>query len=225
MESLQERLETRAAIHAWFRWGSSGMRIFVLSLLLFLAVCTAVVWFAAPYLTRDYINRGLSGLPDYTGRVESVRIHPWTASIDVYAVRLDKKAGTIPVHFFYSQRTTISLQWSQIIHRVQRASVIIYDPQVNLVMGPNLEESQLSISKIWIDAIKEMIPWRVNQVLIHNGNIHLLDFHADPQINLEMNQVELIADNMSNSTGLKTPLPATVKITGDASSMCGTQRS
>ncbi len=183
------------------------------SILLAWAILFAAVWFSAPYLARDYINRGLSGLPDYTGRVESVRIHPWTASVDVYDVHLDKKTGEIPVHFFYSPRTQISLQWSQIFHGVERASVSVFDPRINIVSGPNSEQSQFFISNIWLDAIKKLIPWRINQVKIHRGDIHFLDFQAKPPIDMEVDQVEVTAQNISNSQGLKVPLPATVTVT------------
>jgi len=145
--------------------------------------------------------------------VERVRIHPWTASLDIYDVHLDKKTGEIPVHFFYSPRWNISLQWSQISHGVKRASVTIFDPQINLIAAPDSsEQSQIFIGKAWLEAIKKLIPWRVNQIQIHNGDIHFLDFHANPQVDLEMSQLEVAADNMSNSKGLKVPLPATVKI-------------
>ena len=198
----------------WLQFGSKRTRLIVESILLSLAVILAVVWFSTPYFARDYINRSLSGLPDYTSRVEWVRIHPWTASMDIYNAHLDKKTGEIPVHFFSSPRWNISLQWSEIFHGVKRASVTIFDPQINLVSGPNAAQSQVYISKVWLDAIKELIPWRVNQVRIHHGDVHFLDFHANPQVDLEMSDFELAADNMSNSEGLKVPLPATVKISG-----------
>src|ERR1700722_20001985 len=72
------------ALRPWLRWGNKRTRLTVESVLLGLAVVFAVVWFSTPYFVRDYINRGLSGLPVYTGRVERVRIHPWSASLDIY---------------------------------------------------------------------------------------------------------------------------------------------
>jgi len=195
------------------RFVNVPVRLIIDLILLGLFIAGTVVWFSAPYLARNYINRELSVLPDYTGRVESVRIHPWTASLDIYDVHLDKKTGKIPVHFFYSPRTSVSLQWSQIVHGVERASVIVNSPRINLVEGPNAEQTQMSLSKVWLDAIKQLIPWRVNQVQIHDGDVHFLDFHASPQVDLEASQLELDAENMSNSQGLKIPLPATVRIT------------
>ena len=140
MESLH-RFTVEPAIEPgvlrpWLRLGNKRTRLAIESILLGLAIILAVIWFSAPYFARDYINRGLSGLPDYIGRVEWVRLHPWTASADIYDLHLDKNTGGIPVHFFYSPRWNVSLQWSQIFHGVERASVIIYDPQINFVAGP-----------------------------------------------------------------------------------------
>jgi Domain of Unknown Function (DUF748) len=213
--SVPSRTPSARAACRWQLFENRRNRIIVESILLVLAIVAAVIWFAAPYFVRDYINRGLSGLPDYTGRVERVRIHPWTASIDVYDFHIDKKTGEIPVPYFYSPRWNISLQWSQIFHGVRRASVTIFDPRINAVAGPSSDQSQFSISKVWIDAIKQLIPWRVNQLRVHNGDIHFLDFHADPQVDLELDHLELDAENMSNSQELKVPLPATVKVTGN----------
>ncbi len=199
----------------WFRPETARRRVIIESILLLLAVVGVGIWFGTPYYVRDYINRKFEGLPDYTGRVEWVRIHPLTASIDVYDFHIDKKAQEIPVHFFYSPRWNVSLQWSEILHGVERASVLIYTPQINAVAGPSSDQSQLSISGVWIDAIKQLIPWRVNQLKVIDGNVHFLDFHADPKVDLELSHLQLDAENMSNSKKLKVPLPATVKVSGD----------
>jgi hypothetical protein len=196
-----------------FRRARPRTRLILESILLFLVAALIFVWFYAPYFVRDYINKSFAGLPGYTGRVEWVRIHPITASIDVYDFHIDKDG--IPVHFFNSPRWHVSLQWSQIFHGTQRASVIIYDPRVNMVAGPDSGSSQVGISGVWIDAIKALIPWRVNQLRIHNGDVHFLDFNANPKVDLELNKLEFAAENMSNSKRLKVPLPATIKITGN----------
>ena len=195
--------------------GRPRTRIMIEAILLALAIIFAVVWFATPYYVRDYINRGLSGLPDYTGRVERVRLHPWTASIDVYDFHIDKKTQEVPVPFFYSPRWNVSLQWREIFHGVERASVLIYNPRINIVNGPDSGQSQMGISGVWIDAIKAIIPWRVNQLKVIEGDVHFLDFHADPKVDLELSHLNLDAENMSNAEKLKVPLPATVKVTGN----------
>ncbi len=210
---LSRQVSWSEALGRGLRFENRRTRLIVESILLGLAVAFAV-WFSTPVLTRDYINRSLANLPDYTGRVESVRIHPWTASLDLYDLRIDKKSGAIPVHFLYSPRCTVSLQGSQILHGAARSSMIMYDAQINLVSGPTPEQSQFFISETWFNAVKRLIPWRINQIRIHHGVVHYRDFQADPPIDLEISQLEVASENMTNSLGLKIPLPSTAKISG-----------
>ena len=202
-------------LRPWFRFGTPKLRITIEATLLGLAIAFVTIWFATPYVVRDYINNAFKGLPDYTGRVEWVRIHPISCSIDVYDFHVDKKEQEVPVHFFYSPRWRVSLQWREILHGVTRASVKIFNPRVNLVNGPSDSQSQLGISGVWIDAIKALIPWRINQLQIFDGDAHFLDFHADPKVDLEMDKINFDAENISNAQHLKVPLPAIIKITGD----------
>jgi hypothetical protein len=205
----------KRGLDRWFAFSTHRVRVTLEVILLVLAIAFVTIWFYAPYFVRDYINKSFAGLPDYNGRVEWVRIHPITASIDVYDFHIDKKSSDVPVHFFYSPRWNVSLQWHEIIHGVFRAYVGIYNPRINIVNGPSDGQSQMGISGVWIDAIRALIPWRVNELYIYDGDAHFLDFHADPQVDLECSHINMAADNMANAENLKTPLPATIKITAD----------
>lgn len=188
-------------------------RIALESILLLLAIVCALVWFATPYYARDYINHSLANLPDYRGRIEWIRIHPYTASADIYNFHMEKKTGKIPVPFLYVPHVRTSLQWSQLFDGSFRSSIIIFSPQINLVAGPSSAQSQLSLSMIWINTLKKLVPWRINQIRIHQGNLHFLDFHADPQVDLQVCRIEAAAENISNSKNVRVPLPAMIKIT------------
>ena len=205
----------RRGLNRWFSFSTRRVRLTIEVLLLVVAILGAGVWFYTPYLVRDYINRSFENLPDYTGRVEWVRIHPITCDIDVYDFHIDKKDSDIPVHFFYSPRWNVALQWREILHGVTRASVGIFNPEVKIVNGPSDGQSQVGISGVWVDAIRALIPWRVNQLYIVDGDAHFLDFHADPQVDLECSRINMEADNMANAEKLKTALPATIKITAN----------
>ena len=194
----------------WFqsRLPRRSIRIVLECLLLILAIS----WLIAPYAARAYINGKMSGLPDYTGRIEWIRLHPITCSADLYDLHLNKKGGQVGVPFLNAPRFHVSLQWSQLFHGVTRASLLVVHPRVNLVTGPSEAQSQVGISGVWIDALKAMVPWRINQVQVVDGDVHFLDLHASPPVDLELNQLNVQADNMSNSQGLKVPLPAQITI-------------
>jgi hypothetical protein len=200
-------------LRRWFSWATPRVRVTIEVIALVLALGGAGIWFYAPYFVRDYINHAFQGLPEYTGRVEQVRIHPITASIDIYDFHIDKKG--VPVPYFRSPRWNVALQWRQIIHGVFRAKVSIYQPRLNIVNGPSSGQSQSGISGVWIDVIRALIPWRINQLFIYDGDAHFLDFHADPQVDLECSHINFSADNISNAEHLNTPLPATVRLTAN----------
>jgi hypothetical protein len=108
----------------------------------------------------------------------------------------------------------IALQWSQLLHLSFRSNVLLFSPVVNFVQGPTPEQSQTFLEPAWVTAVKQLIPLEVNRFEVVNGDIHFYDFHADPKIDLQMNNVHLVADNLSNSNHSKALMPTTVTLTG-----------
>jgi hypothetical protein len=50
--------------------------------------------------------------------------------------------------------------------------------------------------------------------VIH-GDLHYYDFQAQPEINLELSHLEVVASNLTNATHSKALMPSTVVISGD----------
>jgi hypothetical protein len=186
----------------------------VLAAAFVLLILFMVVWYTTPYLLRDYLNKRGSSLPDYKLDIHWVQVNPIACSIDLEDIVLHKKNNSVPVPFFVSRDVHIAMQWTQLIHLDFRSNITLQAPVVNFVNGPTPETSQTVLEPAWVDAVKELVPLQINQFKIHNGDIHYYDFHADPQINLELTDLELEADNLTNTTKSKDLMPQTVTITG-----------
>jgi hypothetical protein len=106
------------------------------------------------------------------------------------------------------------MQWTQLIHLDFRSNITLLSPVVNFVNGPTPETSQTFLEPAWVTEVKQLVPLQINQFKIHNGDIHYYDFHADPPINLPLTDLELEADNLTNTTRSKDLMPQTVVITG-----------
>jgi hypothetical protein len=63
--------------------------------------------------------------------------------------------------------------------------------------------------------VKKMVPLRINRFQVIRGDLHYYDFHAQPEINLELNHLELVASNLTNATHSTALMPTTVVISGD----------
>jgi hypothetical protein len=189
----------------------TGMLIALLVLLiLFLAV-----WYTTPYVLRNYLNKRGAELPDYHLNINWVEIHPWNCSLDIIDLTLAKKSNLVPVPFFKGQSVHVALQWSRVIHFNLLSDIAVIDPVVNFVNGPTPETSQVILEPAWVETVKKMVPLRINRFQVIRGDLHYYDFHAQPEINLELNHLELVASNLTNATHSTALMPTTVVISGD----------
>jgi hypothetical protein len=192
------------------RLGAGALATLLVLLVLFLAV-----WYATPYFLRDYINKKGSSLPDYDLDVHWVQINPITAEIDLDNVVLKKKSNLIPVPFFVCPQVHIAMQWSELIHLDFRSNIVLRQPTVNFVNGPTPETTQTVLEPAWVSAVKQMVPLRINRFEVDQGDLHYDDFHADPQIDMELTHLYVAADNLTNTTRSHDLMPTTVVITGN----------
>ena len=169
------------------------------------------VWYSTPYFLRDFLNKKGEGLPQYHLHINWVQINPWNCSVDVEDVRLAKEG--IPVPFFTCPRVHVAMQWSEVFHLTLRSRISLASPVVRFVSGPTADSSQLILPPEWVTTVKKLVPLRINRFSISDGVIHYEDFHADPKIDMIMDQVELSLDNLTNSSASTSPMPSTAVMT------------
>lgn len=190
--------------------GRNTLIVLLILLILFMAV-----WYGTPYALRNYLNKRGSELPDYHLNINWVEIHPWNCSMDLIDLTLTKQSGKIPVPFYRGPRVDIALQWSRVLHLDFLSSITCIEPIVNFVQGPTEAESQTVLEPEWVQTVKQLVPLRINRFQVIHGDLHFYDFKAQPEINLEMNHLELVADNLTNATHSQSLMPSTVVLSGD----------
>jgi hypothetical protein len=185
-----------------------------LATLFVLLVLFMIVWYTTPYVLRDYLNKRGSELPDYHLNINWVEIHPWNCSLDLIDLTLAKKANIIRVPFYRGERVHIALQWSRVIHFDLLSRITCIRPVVNFVNGPTPATSQTVLEPEWVQTVKQMVPLRINQFQVVEGDLHYYDFQAQPEINLEMTHLNLVASNLVNATHSKALMPTAVVLSG-----------
>jgi hypothetical protein len=189
--------------------GKTTLIIALLLLVAFLAV-----WYVTPVYLRNYLNARGDSLPDYHLHINQVQINPWNSSLDLNSVVLVKKSNKIPVPFFTCPRVHIATQWEEIFHWSLRSRITLTQPVVNFVNGPTADTSQTALEPEWVTVVKELVPLKINRFTVVDGDIHYYDFHADPEINMEMTDVQVSLDNLTNSNHSKELMPSTAEMTG-----------
>lgn len=161
-----------------------------------------------PYLVLDIVNKKLTEIKDYNGHVQDIDIRLLIGSYRLKNIELNKTSGKIPVPFFSANVIDFSVEWKALFDGAIVGEIEAFKPVLNFVKGPTEATSQTHVDKHWQDVVDDLMPLKINRFEINDGEIHYRDFHSSPKINVAMDQVHILAENLSNSEDKKELLPS-----------------
>jgi len=152
-----------------------------------------------PIVVERYVNKTLSGLDGYSGRVEDIDLSLWRGAYQIEGLRIVKTGGKVPVPFVSVRVIDLSVEWKALFDGSIVAEIDLYAPKLNFVNAEKKAESQSEVDSSWTDTVKELVPFEINRVAIHNGQIHYRDFTAEPRVDVFVQQLNATARNLTNS--------------------------
>src|SRR6266487_5591716 len=183
-------------------------------LIIVLAAAFIIVHIYLALWVRDYVNRKLSEIPGYRAHVQAVTLHLWRGAYQIHNIDIKKTSGKVPVPFFSSPLVELSVQWRALFDGAWVGNIEFYRPKMNLVNAPSKENRQAPVDEPWAQKIKQLFPLKINRFAVHNGHIRYRDFSHDPEVNLWVDHVQMVATNLTNSKKLSKSLIADIRIEG-----------
>ncbi len=169
---------------------------------------------ALPYWIRNYVNAQLRASPEYNGHIQDVTFHLWRGAYKVKNVEIFRAGGQIKEPFFAAKQVDLSVEWEELFHGALAASIVMDEPEVNFVVGPTSDQSQVGTNTSWIGLAESLFPMKFNRVEVDGGQIHFVNHHSNPPVDLLLKGVSAVVTNLSNTRNLKTALPAELVATG-----------
>src|SRR5512146_2493425 len=80
-------------------------------IVLCIVILLVAVRIALPYIVKSQVNKKLSSLPDYQGRVADVDLHIYRGAYSIKGIELNKKNGSVPVPFFSANVIDFMVGW------------------------------------------------------------------------------------------------------------------
>lgn len=191
----------------WLRSTGRFTSYFLFAVIVILLVVRLVL----PYYVRDYVNKTLDDVGGYHGHVRDVSLSLWRGAYQIHDVSLVKVEGKVKDPFFDAPTVDLAIQWSELFHGALVCKVTLHEPVINFVQGPSKEDSQLWIDKEWSDKVRKLFPFRINSFVVRDGQVHYKDDHHEPPLDLFVKEVDLTANNLTNSQKLSKTLKASVK--------------
>jgi hypothetical protein len=179
--------------------------------LVVVATIVVVVHLYLAIWVRDYVNRKLSEIEGYKSHVDAVTLHLWRGAYQIHHLKIQKVEGHVPVPFVETPLVDLSVEWEALFHGALVGQIDIYKPQLNFVNGPN---PQVGVDKPWTEKVRQLFPVKINRFSVKGGEIHYRDYNKTPKVDLVVDDVRMVATNLTNSKKLSKTLKANIEIEG-----------
>ncbi len=171
---------------------------------------------ALPTAIRWYVNRTLDQSLVYEGKIGTLRVHLWRGAYSIDDVRILKRTGNVPVPLFDSRHVDLALQWDALRHGRLVGRIVLDQPRLNFVQGNDTSTSQYGGEGPWLDIVRQLFPFKINQLMVHNGQVHFVSPDSDPPVDVALSDVEAEVQNLTNVGDEIAPLFATINVKAKA---------
>lgn len=169
-----------------------------------------IVHVMLPIWVRNYVNKTLDHVGDYHGHVDNIGIALWRGAYKIRGIKVTKRTGDVPVPFFSAPLIDLSVQWMALFHGALVGEINIVSPELNFVNAPSKEDSQAGVDEPWTEKVRKLFPLKINRFSVANGTVHYRDYHKKPRVDVVIDQVRIVATNLTNSEKLSKTLNAHV---------------
>lgn len=189
--------ETAAAPHHENRaWRYSRPVLFGALVTLVILVVLRV---AATYVLQWYVNDKLDESPNYAGQVGDIDLFLLAGAYSIENVEIAKTDGEVPVPLFAAREVRFSVLWKGLLKGAVVGEMEMFEPQINIVDSEDEAKKQTGAGGQWLSMFDDLFPLTIDRAVIHDGQLHLRNYDAEPQIDIFLSEVEAVAENLANS--------------------------
>jgi hypothetical protein len=178
---------------------------------------------ALPGIAKNYINKTIDELPGYSGGVDEVDIHLLRGGMGLHGMTIYKDSLSRKFPLFKSEYMEFFLRWSALFRGDLIARGMLDKPEL-LVIAESTKEAKQETKEVGKDAkkvekkeeITEKVPFRIDEIEIHNGKFAFKKLDTKPVIHIFLSNIEVTAENLTNSKKLSDSLIAKVKMQAKA---------
>ena len=114
----------------------------------------------------------------YDGKIGDIDVHLWRGAYSINDIRLLKTTGNVPVPLFAAKRVDLAIQWDALLHGKLVGRILMEKPELNFVDNGSSSDSQTGNGGPWLQIIRQLFPFKINEAIIHEGAIHFRAFNT-----------------------------------------------
>lgn len=167
-----------------------------------------------PLLIKNKINNVLANIPGFYGEIDNIDIDLYRGAYVLNGMYLNKVNAETQVPFLSFPKNDISIEWKSLFKGRVVSEITMDSPEIIYIFEDQQKEGVIPNADDWTKALTGIVPININNFKIHNGKIAFVQLQANPNIDLSISKIELIADNLRNVVSKESILPSTFRATG-----------
>jgi hypothetical protein len=185
----------------------------IIAAVIFFVLALSGLRLALPTLVKNYLNGQMANMGLYRGYVDDVDIALWRGAYSLQALEIVKADQEVPVPFFTATTIDLSVSWNALFRGAIVSEVVFHSPSLHFVDG-GPQDSQDGSGTDWRAELQEITAIQIDELAIHNGELHFHNFHSDPPVNLALTSLEGNFTNLSNVDRRDTVIYAEFNLSG-----------
>lgn len=169
-----------------------------------------------PTLVKNNLNKILADIPGYYGQVKDVDIALIRGAYVINGMYLNKVNAKTQVPFLNFPKSDISIEWKSLFKGEIVSEIIMTSPEVIYIFEDQETPTEGETADVddWTKALTEVVPIDINHFEVHDGKIAFVQLQAEPNIDLNIDKIELYADNLRNVKSKSRTLPSPFHASG-----------
>lgn len=164
-----------------------------------------------PFYVKNYVNKVLADLPGYYGEVKDIDISLYRGAYTIKGLYLNKKDANSQIPFLNFEKTDISIQWKSLFNGKIVSEIEMDSPSVIYVFeDQNKDTATAPEVEDWTQVLTNLVPIDINRFYVANGKLAFVQLAANPNIDLQLNTVELEITNIKNVKRIQQELTSTI---------------
>ena len=166
-----------------------------------------------PTLVKNYVNKTLSDIPGYYGHVADIDIALYRGAYVIDSLYLNKVDAETQIPFLNFPHIDISVEWRALFHGKIVSEIYMTNPEITYIPEDQKPADTAGVKaegSDWTEALRDLVPIDINYLEITGGRLSFMKLQADPDIDVFINNLSLVAENLRNVKAKEHTLPSPI---------------
>ena len=170
---------------------------------------------ALPYVLLHIANDRLANMPGYNGHIEDLDLALIRGAYSIEHFHLDIQDSTTQklTPFLRAGLIDLSVEWRALLEGSIVGELVIDSAEVSFTMKATDPEKLQKDTADFRQLLHDFMPLKINRVKATHSAFRFVDPTSSPKLDLQLDQLELLATNLTNSSDSTKLLPSTVEAT------------